>query len=120
MDRDLLHKTATRIAPAGDIKTESNGNGNGHGFGKAASNNGHASAAATADSSNGDALRTPKKRRKVNHGEFSLTRRETGKGSEAATGKERGAEEGRESERLWESIPMHIPWPSIARVQQHG
>jgi hypothetical protein len=78
MDGDLLHKTATRIAPAGDIKAESNSNG--HGFGKAAehnkamSNNGHASAAATADSNNGES-RTPKKRRKVNHGEFSKTRR---------------------------------------------
>lgn len=74
MDRDLLHKTATRIAPAGEVKNESS-NSNGDGFGKAAgqskaaSNNGHAPAAATNDSNNGD-TRTPKKRRKVNHGEF--------------------------------------------------
>ena len=69
MDRDLLHKTATRIAPAGDVKTESNG----HGYGKAAgqnkiaSNNGHVSAH---DGNSGDISRTPKKRRKVNHGKF--------------------------------------------------
>ncbi|KJR83955.1 uncharacterized protein SPSK_00276 [Sporothrix schenckii 1099-18] len=70
MDRDLLHKTATRIAPAGETKTESNGNGNGTGKGsgsKAASNNDHASEAAAADNNNGNG-RTPKKRRKVNHG----------------------------------------------------
>ncbi|CAK7219416.1 Transcription factor [Sporothrix bragantina] len=66
MERDLLHKTATRIAPAGDVKTEGNGNGYGKAAGqsKAASNNGHA---AVTDSNSGDTSRTPKKRRKVNH-----------------------------------------------------
>ncbi|CAK7236024.1 Transcription factor [Sporothrix eucalyptigena] len=71
MDRDLLHKSATRIAPAGDVKAEGNGNdyGKAAAQNKAASNNGHT---ATADSNSGDATRTPKKRRKVNHGDTSV------------------------------------------------
>ncbi|CAK7272475.1 Transcription factor [Sporothrix epigloea] len=67
MDKDPVHKAATRIAPASDPKAESKSNSEDKAAArnKAAPNNGDAAAAA--DNGNGDTSHTPKKRRKVNH-----------------------------------------------------
>ncbi len=73
MDKDLVHKKPSSLLAASDVKSESNGNGNGHDSHdrrESASKNG---AAASSDAHTGDTVRTPKKRRKVNHGESLLS-----------------------------------------------
>lgn len=65
-----MHKAATRIAPANDPKAASKNNSEDKAAArnKAVPNNGDTTAAT--DNGNGDTSHTPKKRRKVNHGEF--------------------------------------------------